>query len=110
MTRAGQQLPLALRNSLSMLETLTDREMTVLRMLAVGMDNRAMAWHLRIREATVKRHMTTLLAKLGLTSRLQAGLVAFAVCLDGTLTWYEGAPESAPYHIGVRLTPRATPG
>jgi DNA-binding NarL/FixJ family response regulator len=83
--RIGSVLPEDLSAGLAMLSILTTRERAILSMLAEGMDNRTMARHLGICETTVKTHMTAILAKLGLTSRLQAGLVAFVACFAGLL-------------------------
>jgi antitoxin component of RelBE/YafQ-DinJ toxin-antitoxin module len=45
-------------------------------LLGLGYDNRSMARILAVSERTVKRHVTAVLAKMGLESRLQAGLAA----------------------------------
>jgi DNA-binding NarL/FixJ family response regulator len=88
-TYVGQNLPPHLRVYQSKLTLLTPRERTILRMLAVGMGNRSVAGTLGISEATVKRHLTALLAKLSVDSRLKAGLIALAACLAGQLEWHE---------------------
>jgi DNA-binding NarL/FixJ family response regulator len=59
------------------LELLTDRETHVLRLVGTGMSNRDIAEHLVIAEATVKTHLNRVLAKLHLTSRAQAVVVAY---------------------------------
>ncbi len=87
-------IPDELRAGFATLDLLTARELTILRMLATGRDNRAVARYLGIREKTVKAHMTAILSKLGVASRLQAGLIAFAACLDGRLAWDEN--DSSP--------------
>jgi LuxR family maltose regulon positive regulatory protein len=51
-------------------EPLTDRELTILRLLAAGYSNQAIAAELIIALGTVKRHVANLAAKLGTTSRL----------------------------------------
>jgi len=53
-------------------ETLTAREVDVLRLVARGLANRDVAAELGIAEATVKTHLTRVLAKLGATSRTHA--------------------------------------
>ncbi|MCL2781184.1 MAG: response regulator transcription factor [Actinomycetia bacterium] len=51
---------------------LSIRETEVLRLLADAKPNRAIAARLDITEATVKRHLSTIYAKLGVTSRAEA--------------------------------------
>jgi NarL family two-component system response regulator LiaR len=60
-------------------ETLTDREIEVLRLLAQGQANKEIARALHIAEKTVKTHVSNILAKLGLQSRTQAALYALRV-------------------------------
>ncbi|HVM40236.1 MAG TPA: LuxR C-terminal-related transcriptional regulator, partial [Acidimicrobiia bacterium] len=55
---------------------LTERELEVLRLLATGRSNRAIAEDLVISEHTVARHVQNLFAKLGVSSR--AGATAYA--------------------------------
>jgi NarL family two-component system response regulator LiaR len=57
-------------------EALTEREMEVLRLLAKGQSNREISDRLAISEATVRTHVSNLLAKLDLCSRTQAALYA----------------------------------
>jgi NarL family two-component system response regulator LiaR len=56
---------------------LTDREMEVLRQIAAGKSNRAIAEALVISEKTVKSHITNILAKLHLADRTQAAVFAW---------------------------------
>jgi ATP/maltotriose-dependent transcriptional regulator MalT len=56
---------------------LTRRELEVLRLLAKGKSNRAIAAELVISEHTVARHVQNIFAKLGVTSRAAAGAFAF---------------------------------
>ncbi|MEW6142100.1 MAG: LuxR C-terminal-related transcriptional regulator [Chloroflexota bacterium] len=53
-------------------ETLTAREVEVLRLIAQGVGNREITGQLVITEATVKTHVTSILRKLNVTSRTQA--------------------------------------
>jgi DNA-binding NarL/FixJ family response regulator len=53
-------------------ETLTPREVEVLRLVAQGLSNRAIAERLVITERTVKAHVTHILRKLDVSSRTQA--------------------------------------
>jgi len=53
-------------------ESLTAREVDVLRLVARGLTNRDVAAELGIAEATVKTHLTRVLGKLGATSRTHA--------------------------------------
>lgn len=55
---------------------LTPRELEVLRLLASGRTNRAIAEQLFLSERTVHRHVSNLLAKLGVSSRTEAASVA----------------------------------
>jgi two-component system, NarL family, response regulator LiaR len=57
-------------------ETLTERELTVLRQLAYGRTNREIADALCIGEETVKTHLGNILSKLQLTHRTQALIYA----------------------------------
>ncbi len=56
---------------------LTEREIDVVRLLAKGLSNEDIADRARISRATVKTHVSSVLAKLGLTSRLQIVVWAF---------------------------------
>lgn len=58
------------------LGTLTEQERNVLAHVARGLSNREAGERLHISERTVRSHMTAVLAKLGLTSRTQAALLA----------------------------------
>ena len=55
---------------------LTPRERDVIKALAAGMSNRAIAKHLGLSEKTVKNHISRILAKLELSDRTQAALYA----------------------------------
>jgi two-component system, NarL family, response regulator LiaR len=55
---------------------LTERELEVLRLLARGLANKAIALELGVSEKTVKTHVSNILAKLHLADRTQAALYA----------------------------------
>jgi DNA-binding NarL/FixJ family response regulator len=57
-------------------ETLTGRELEVLQLLARGWNNRAIAEALYISDRTVQAHLTSIFAKMHVTSRLEAVLAA----------------------------------
>jgi NarL family two-component system response regulator LiaR len=57
-------------------DPLTEREMEVLRLVAQGKSNRAIADDLTITEGTVRVHVSSILGKLHLASRTQATLYA----------------------------------
>jgi len=59
-----------------LLDELTDREREVLRALGSGLSNAELAATLHIGLTTVKTHVSRVLTKLGLTSRVQAALLA----------------------------------
>ena len=59
-----------------MIETLTKREMEVLKEVAKGKSNREIASSLFITEKTVKTHITHIFSKLDLSDRTQAALFA----------------------------------
>ncbi len=57
-------------------EPLTERELTVLRLIAQGKNNKEIAEQLVISELTVRTHVSNILNKLHLASRTQAALYA----------------------------------
>lgn len=84
-----------------MLEPLTQRQKDVLIELGKGLGTREIADKLCVSESTVKKHISEVLAKLGLTDRTQAALYAVASGLVRIedLVFANGI-ESSP---GVRL-------
>ncbi len=69
-------LPEHIAAALMRTPTLSPRELAVFELLGLGYDNRTLARTLQVSERTAKRHVTAILTKLGLESRLQAGLAA----------------------------------
>jgi len=65
-----------LRQVTAEVDPLTPREREVLRLIARGLSNRLIARELVLSEKTVKAHVSAVLAKLGVTDRTQAALLA----------------------------------
>ena len=73
MRRPADPSPLAL---------LTERELSILRLLAKGKSNREIGRVLHLTEGTVKGYVSKVLAKLKLTDRTQAALLAVRLGVD----------------------------
>jgi len=64
------------RPSQTTTKPLSDRELEVLRLLALGKSNLEIAEQLSMTEVTVRTHISRILVKLGLANRVQAALYA----------------------------------
>jgi ATP/maltotriose-dependent transcriptional regulator MalT len=60
----------------SLIEPLSERELEVLRLVAVGMSNQEIAEKLFVTDGTIKRHTHQIFAKLGVRNRTEAVLRA----------------------------------
>ena len=58
------------------IERLTDREIEVVRLMSGGYSNKEIAHALRTAEGTIKNHVSSILAKLGVRDRTRAVLKA----------------------------------
>lgn len=82
---------------------LTPQQRRILVLLAEGISNRQIADRLVLAEKTVKNHITGLLAKLGVSHRTQAALMASQLLEDGVV------PRPAPPADDVRQAKGAAP-
>jgi two-component system, NarL family, response regulator LiaR len=62
--------------SAQIIDKLTEREVEVLRMLARGSNNKEISERLVLSEGTVRNHISSILAKLNVTDRTQAAVIA----------------------------------
>ena len=71
-TLAASLLPTRVLEQMPLVDPLTRRELDVLRLVAEGLPNKAIADRLHISEHTVKFHLNALMGKLGAQSRTEA--------------------------------------
>ena len=83
----------------SLRDSLTPREIDVLRLTARGFTNQQMAHALRISVSTVKKHLRGVVSKLGVSDRTQAAVRAVEL---GVLAKPEGAVSRARAPLPVR--------
>lgn len=70
-----------IQGALLCISTLSQQQLVVLRCLAAGMDNRSIAGVMGRSERTIKAHVSALIERLHVESRLQLGLVGYHVVL-----------------------------
>lgn len=70
----GGKLPTAEEAKIA---TLSARERQVIMLVGEGLRNKQIAQHLSISETTVRRHLTSIFRKLGVTERLDLILYAY---------------------------------
>jgi DNA-binding NarL/FixJ family response regulator len=77
LVEAYTRAPASGTNRAAELADLTEREIEVLRLVATGANNAEIAAQLQVSEGTVKTHLNRTMAKLGISSRAQAVVVAY---------------------------------
>jgi DNA-binding NarL/FixJ family response regulator len=75
--REGRGASILQQEARTLVATLTDRERDVIVAIARGRTNAEIARDLFVSETTVKTHVSSVLSKLGLSSRVQAVVVAY---------------------------------
>lgn len=71
------------RSKKSPIDELTKREEDILRLVATGQSNKAVAEALHLQERTVKHYMTEIMSKLQARNRVEAALIAHEAWRDG---------------------------
>ncbi|MEV4064569.1 response regulator transcription factor [Nonomuraea dietziae] len=99
---AAQPDPSQVTSRAAELESLTSRETDVLKLLAQGLTNTQIATRLYLGEATVKTHLSRILMKLNVTTRVQAVVFAYESGLvpprdrNDRVRWVSGGPRGRP--------------
>ncbi|MDJ0931720.1 response regulator transcription factor [Breoghania sp.] len=104
--RSGVPVPAASRSSgyqaVDAIRTLTPQQSMVLRMLGEGLLNKQIAYELSISESTVKAHVSAILKKLDVSSRMQAVLMAQGGVFDQAIgSTVRSVSASAPVPAAV---------
>ena len=73
---AAMQEPGANRQAGSAIESLTEREEQILRLVSDGKSNKEVGRALNLQEKTIKHHMTSILQKLQVRNRVEAAVLA----------------------------------
>jgi DNA-binding NarL/FixJ family response regulator len=76
------QAPSMRQDFVQRLQTLTPKQLSVLKMLRQGLLNKQIAHELQIEETTVKAHVSEILRKLSVASRTQAVIEAQKIDFD----------------------------
>ena len=71
---------------LARLQSLTPKQLSVLKMLRQGLLNKQIAYELQIEETTVKAHVSEILRKLNVASRTQAVIEAQRIDFDSVMS------------------------
>jgi DNA-binding NarL/FixJ family response regulator len=96
--RFVQRAPTGTSRPLQLAE-LTERELSVLRLIARGLSNAEIATSLFLSEATVKPHVNRVLSKLDLRDRTQAAVLAYETGLVEPAM----PPEPTPRTDSIRV-------
>jgi DNA-binding NarL/FixJ family response regulator len=89
--------------------SLTDRQLTVLRYVMLGLSNKEISRHMTIADGTVKAHVRAIFRKLGASRRTEAvaiarrrGLLLENLMPDLNREWsHDGVPHSATRMTGT---------
>lgn len=82
--------PSASEEAVARLSLLTRQQTRILQLVSAGLMNKQIAWELSIAETTVKAHLTAIMRKLGVQTRMQAVLLAQEASFSALM------PDAAP--------------